>query len=284
MLSLKATATRPSAFSTALQRPEDISHWFSQTSEAILKEVAAAQQAPHSAASAKELKATLTDATILAGLARYHAARQLAAVDYDLYKQSGSLPAFDDAIVHERKAIQSWREMVAAVGEQYIDNMYFGSSARNFPHHWKDELPKLDKEFTDLLAERHAASGTPGAKAVVPPYNANANPPVVTLPAASAEPAAPGSDLAVRATVTAPAGVRWIRLRYRHVNQKEDYQTLAMTQDGNTGAYTATIPGAFITPQWDLMYYVEIVDNQGTGKIYPDLEHETPYIIQGVKH
>ena len=28
-----------------------------------------------------------------------------------------------------------------------------------------------------------------------------------------------------------PAGVKWIRLRYRHVNQKEDYQTADMTLD-----------------------------------------------------
>jgi hypothetical protein len=94
----------------------------------------------------------------------------------------------------------------------------------------------------------------------------------------------PGSDLAVRARVTAPAGVRWIRLRYRHVNQKEDYQTLPMIEEGNAGIYRAIIPGAFITPQWDLMYYIEIVDANGTGKIYPDLEHDTPYIIQPVVH
>jgi hypothetical protein len=68
------------------------------------------------------------------------------------------------------------------------------------------------------------------------------------------------------------------------VNQKEDYETLAMTQKGNTDAYSASIPGAFITPQWDLMYYIEIVDGRGTGKIYPDLEQETPYVMQRVRH
>lgn len=269
---------------TAMQRPEDISRWFSQTSEDILKEVAAAERAPHAAASDKELKATMTDAKILAGLARYHAARQIAAVDYNLYKQSGSVPAFDDAIANERMAIRSWREMVAAAGDQYIADMYFGTALRGFPHHWKDELPAMDKEFADLLAERKAAEPNPGAHTVVPAFHPDEQPPVVSLMRSTVEEAIPGADLTVRTTVKAPEGVRWIRLRYRHVNQKEDYETLAMTQDGDTGVYSARIPATFITPQWDLMYYIEIVDGRGTGKIYPDLEQETPYVIQRVRH
>lgn len=83
----------------------------------------------------------------------------------------------------------------------------------------------------------------------------------------------------MQAAVTAPAGVKWMRLRYRHVNQKEDYQTVPMTRNPSSGLYTAAIPGAFITAQWDVMYYVEIVDAAGTGRIFPDLEVETPYVV-----
>ena len=31
------------------------------------------------------------------------------------------------------------------------------------------------------------------------------------------------------------------------------------------------------------MYYVEAVDRQGNGRIYPDLEIETPYAVASVK-
>jgi hypothetical protein len=267
---------------TAMQRPEDISRWFSQISESILREVAAAEQASHGGSS-NEFKTTLTDAKILASMARYHAARQLGAVAYNLYKLSGSLPAFDQAIENERKAIDAWRSIVAAAGDQYIDNMYFGTSLRGFPHHWKDELPAMEKEFAELLAERQAAQPKPGSQAVLPSMEAISAPVVAIMPGSSSG-AQPGTDFTIRARVTAPAGVRWIRLRYRHANQKEDYQMLAMNEEGNTGIYSTSIPGAFITPQWDLMYYVEIVDAQGTGKIYPDLEHDTPYVIQSVVH
>jgi hypothetical protein len=76
--------------------------------------------------------------------------------------------------------------------------------------------------------------------------------------------------------------LKWIRLRYRHLNQHEDYETAEMTPDAKTGRYAAHIPGNFITLQWDLMYYVEVVDTHGNGRIYPDLDVATPYLVVGV--
>jgi hypothetical protein len=31
------------------------------------------------------------------------------------------------------------------------------------------------------------------------------------------------------------------------------------------------------------MYFVEVVDRKGNGRIYPDLEVETPYLVTGVQ-
>jgi hypothetical protein len=268
---------------TAMRRPEEISRWFSQTSDAILAEVAAVQRTAGGRASGNELQATLTDARILAALARYHSWRQLGGVNYNLYKQGGHLGAFDEAVSAERKAIEAWRDAVEAAGDFYIDDMAFGTTARGFPRHWKDELKDLDKEFEQLLAERKTATQTADARpARIPARDPNPRLPVVTFtPGAAA--AVPGKDYVVKVKVAAPAGVKWIRLRYRHVNQKEDYQTAELARDAATGLYAASIPGSFVSPQWDLMYFVEIVDRQGNGRIYPDLEVETPYIILGVK-
>jgi hypothetical protein len=46
-----------------------------------------------------------------------------------------------------------------------------------------------------------------------------------------------------------------------------------------TGLYEAVIPGNFIVPKWDLMYFLEAVDTKGNGRMYPDLEKEMPYIF-----
>jgi hypothetical protein len=262
---------------TAMRRPEETSRWFAQTSDAILAESDAAERAMGDGAkNNNEFKSTMTDARMLAALARYHSWRQLGGVSYNLYRQAGSLAAFDDAIADERKAVEAWHDLVNAAGDFYIDNMWFGPTGRNFPHHWKDEMKALDIEFDRLLSERQSATARADARSVrIPDREANPRGPVMTVMGPTPAPAEPGKDFIVRVKVTAPAGVKWIRLRYRHVNQKEDYQTAEMTLDAQTGLYAASIPAAFIDPHWDLMYYVEIVDRQGNGQIYPELESST---------
>jgi hypothetical protein len=269
---------------TAMRRPGETSRWFAQTSDAILAEVAAAERALDGRQRSNEFESTMADARILAALARYHSWRQLGGVYYNLYRQAGDLTAFDEAVADERKAVAAWHELVEAAGDFYVDDMWFGPSGRSFPHHWKDEMKALDTEFEKLLAERQAAAGRADAKPVrIVPRDTDVRPPLVTFVRSVPTAALPGQDFAVQVNVTAPRGVKWIHLRYRHVNQKEDYQTADMTIDARTGIYAASIPASFIDARWDLMYFVEIVDGQGDGRMYPDLETETPYVITSVK-
>ncbi len=69
-----------------------------------------------------------------------------------------------------------------------------------------------------------------------------------------------------------------MRLRYRSVTQHQDYHTLEMLPIGD-GNYRAEVPAEDIAAKWDFMYLFEVMDNRGNGKIYPDLEKETPYIV-----
>lgn len=269
---------------TAMRRPEETSRWFAQTSDGILAEVAAAEKALGDRPASNEFKSTMTDVKMLAALARYHSWRLLGAVNYDLYRQAGSLPAFDDAVADERNAVQAWHDLVKAAGDFYIDDMWFGATGRRFPHHWKDEMTALDAEFASLLAERQAAVAGTGASSIrIPERPATPQWPVVTFVDPAPPAAKPGNDFAVAVKVAAPAGVKSLRLRYRHLNQKEDYQAADMSLVPATGQYVASIPAAFIDPHWDLMYYVEIIDKNGQGRIYPDLDVQTPYIVVGVQ-
>ena len=70
-----------------------------------------------------------------------------------------------------------------------------------------------------------------------------------------------------------------MRLRYRHVTQFEDYETLEMQPRGHPGQYAATVPGDFFVPQWDFMYFIEAIDKAGNGVTWPDLSREMPYVI-----
>ena len=40
-----------------------------------------------------------------------------------------------------------------------------------------------------------------------------------------------------------------------------------------------SVAGAFIDPKWDLMYFVEAVDNDGNSRMYRDPETKMPYVV-----
>jgi hypothetical protein len=257
---------------TARRRPEETAQWFARAAAEILNYVKQAG----SAATGNEAVATIADLKILAGLAGYYSFRLPAAVSYNLYRETGDAAALDEAIAAEQKAIGAWERIVAAAGDVYREDLAFGAHAVGFPRHWKEELENLRRGLDKLVAERQQAPARPRV-AYTRKAPAGGPPPVVRLdPAPQAR---PGQDYRVTARVGSPAGVKSVRLRYRHLTQFEDYETLEMKPDQKTGLYAAVIPGAFLVPQWDLMYFVEAIDAAGNGRMYPDLEKEAPYVI-----
>jgi hypothetical protein len=221
----------------------------------------------------------VADLKILAGLARDHSRRQLAAVSYNLYKETGDLVSFDEAIANEKRALGAWGEIVAAAGDIYSEDLAFGVHHVGFSRHWKEELALLRRDFALLQAERAKAVTKPGVKPVRVPARGGEPPAVELMPVAAA---VPGRDVVVNAKVSAPGGLKWVRLRYRHLTQYEDYETAGMTLDSGMGLYTGRIPAAFVDPKWDLMYFVEAVGLDGAGRMYPDLEREMPYVVMPV--
>jgi hypothetical protein len=85
--------------------------------------------------------------------------------------------------------------------------------------------------------------------------------------------------LRIVAHVDDASGVKWVRLRYRGMSQHQDFQTIEMLPTGRADEYEVTIPGEDVDAHFDLMYFFEVMDNAGNGKIYPDIAKETPYVI-----
>jgi hypothetical protein len=102
-------------------------------------------------------------------------------------------------------------------------------------------------------------------------------PPLVRHTAVVSAPAR--QPLRIAAQVQDPSGVKWVRLRYRSVNQHQDFRTLTMLPAGRADEYQAEVPAAHLDPKYDFMYLIEVMDNAGNGKIHPDLEKETPYLV-----
>jgi hypothetical protein len=262
---------------TAKVRPQETSLWFTQTADEISAQIAEAEQ-QIGAHRNKEFESTIIDLKILAALARYHAQRIPAAVSYRLYDRTKDARALDDAIAYEGKAIEAWRQIVDAAGDTYAEDLIFGARSRDLCGHWKDELASLESGLAKLEEERKKAPANP-AGAPSPPYAvADTSPapeiahqPILTAPATG--------PLTIRATVHSPAGIKWVQVLYRSVNQTKDYETLAMKPVDDQGNYEAVIPADKIDPQFDFMYLIQAMDNRHRGAMFPDFNQETPYVI-----
>ena len=262
---------------TAMVRPPETSRWFADAAAAISASIAQAEQQIGTHRSA-EFASTIVDLKILAQLALYHARRIPAAVHYRLYERTHDPRALDRAIAGEEEAVAAWRQLVAAAGDFYADDLMMGARSRNLCGHWKDELAALEKGLLALQQRRRQITDTAPATPA-PAYQALAGPP--ERPVVNHQPpvAAAGRPLLISADIQAPGGVKWVRLRYRHVNQQEDYRSLPLLPAGASGNFQATIPADQVSAGWDFMYFLEVMDNRGHGSIYPDLNRQTPYIV-----
>jgi len=266
-------------------RPSENSQWFLQTATDVQALIDQAKKKGD--LRNKELGSTLADLGILSNLALYHARRAPAAVYYCLYQRTHDVSALDSAIAHERQAIDAWRQIVIAASDYYNDNLQLGVSVADLCGHWKDELGKLEDGLQKLEQERqHADPSAMTTKA--PAYKFAPAKPFDAL--FKVELLTPGDAPAnrpvkIRVKASAPRGIKWARLSYRAVNQQLEYKHLPMKPNTQTGEYEALIPASEIDPEYDMMYYIELMDKSGRGRIYPDLNKETPYkIIKLIRH
>jgi dienelactone hydrolase len=269
---------------SAKRHPLRTSQWFAQASADVLRLVEEAEKRVGKDRN-KEFNSTMVDLKILANLALYHSRRIHAGLSYALFKQAQDASALDDAIAREGLAIQAWEKLVEAAGDVYNDNLMMGLPSSGLAGHWKDELVELKKGLKALQQEQEsfrsaARQNNPSIARFLTRKSApgdDVEPPTLTSqPVTSAMAEKP---LTITAEARDSSGVKSVRLRYRSVNQYLDYRTLEMTPTGKRDQYQAVIPAEHVPPKWDLMYFIEVIDNRGNGKIYPDLEKETPYVV-----
>ncbi len=349
--------------------PHESSAWFARASEDVLG-LADEARKRIGANRSKEFDSTLVDLTILANLASYHSRRSLAGVAWALFSRTNDVSALDDAIAHEKRAIEAWEGIVKAAADVYHDDLAFGRRRSGLAGHWRDELLLLKKGLAELeqkrkdfrpkadragpliahvptrkaspgqdLVVRATVSGKEpigrvrvgyrsgagniayadmgrtapfvycaaipesavtegltyfieatdeaGRRAIWPPdgrtepiavtVTRDSRPPTVIHEPIARAPAA--KPLKVTATARDPSGVKWVRLRYRGVNQMFDYRTLPMLPTGEKDQYQAEVPAEHVAARWNFMYFIEVMDTCGNGKIHPDLETETPYVV-----
>lgn len=246
-----------------------------------------AREAEKAGAKGAEAQGMIVDLKILAHLASYYHSRLTAAVEYWRFRRAENLDEFATAINREREAVEAWANLVEAAGDVYSRELPFGVHRVGFPRHWSEELTKLEAGLARLQATLDTRKEEARRKSEITPRTprriivGERNPPAVAIDRPAS--AKPGQDLVISAKVQDQTGVGSVRLRYRHLTQWEDYQAVEMILDEATGKYVGRIPGSFIVPAWDVMFFIEAIDTRGFGRNYPDLEAEAPYVVVGVE-
>jgi hypothetical protein len=267
---------------TAKVRPPETSRWFAQTAGDLNRQLAEAEQKIGTNRN-KEFDSTVVDLKILANLALYHSRRIPAAVNYCLFERTQDPAALDAAIAGERNAVEAWRQIVTAAGDTYAADLMFGARSRDLCGNWKNELKSLESGVAKLEAQRKSlpadAFFTPSPQYIA--ITKELVRPTIIHQAGLAAPAR--QPLTIRATVTSPAGIKWVQVLYRSVNQTKDYNTLEMKAVDENGNFEATIPAAQIDPRYDFMYLIQAMDRSHQGVIYPDFNRQTPYFVVQLK-
>ena len=226
-----------------------------------------------------EFRRVAIDIPIQAGLGRFFAARFRAGVLYALYLRSGHRPALQAAIQWNRSARSAWAEFAVTAKTPYLPDITYGPEFFQRGQ-WLDRLPAIDRDTADLekLLEQSPADEQKldpkvieqAMQAVLSKSQDNE----YSLPAGFHTPPATfqrGKPFPVVARLTGSTAITGLRLRYRHVNQAETWQSSEMEQSGDD--YHAVIAAEFTDSPFPLQYYFQIRIQSGNAWLYPGLEH-----------
>ena len=237
--------------------PAEVARWLDDLAQRAARAVVA-MGTPAGA----EARRLVEDVALLSGMARFFAAKLHAGLYFALWQKTKSSATGTRALNAYQEARDAWAQLAERAKIIYAADVSYGQIPQRRGH-WKDRLAAID---TDLAAMKAAVTAGPSndhedravlAVAMVPdrlPTEAHHIPP---------ERFAPGADLPV---VLNGAGDASVQLFYRHVNHGERWQSMAMSQEGDS--FRAAIPAAYTNSPYPLQYYFVLL--KGTqAALYP---------------
>jgi hypothetical protein len=97
--------------------------------------------------------------------------------------------------------------------------------------------------------------------------------------------AVPGTSVTVEGRALSRRAIQSFRLYYRYASQYYHWQVVELEPGPDEETGSAQIPGDYVVPEWDIMYYLEAVDDVGSGTFWPESDwiHTIPYQVVKVR-
>jgi len=241
-----------------------------------------AQWLENLAAAAKRAKARTIDidVAIQSGLGNFFAAKFRAGVLYSIHERTGDRGALEEALQFYRAARAAWAGLAEKANGVYVPDITVGELPW-LRGHWLDRLPAIDADIS-LLENRllyAKLSGDPKVKAAI--AEATGRPQRPSAAIGHRPPARFRRKQPLALELTGP-DLLSARLYYRHVNQAERWQSIAMVRQGSS--WVADIPGAYADSPYPLQYYFELKSAPDRAWLHPgfaaDLTGQPYYVIR----
>ncbi|MEO8481113.1 MAG: hypothetical protein ABI634_02815 [Acidobacteriota bacterium] len=254
--------------------PIEVAQWLEDLTASVTRDLAQVK-----AGRSAETRRLVVDAQIQAGLGTFFAAKLRAGVLFAIYQRALSRRALDEALAMYRRARQAWAELAAVAGPAYAADLSVSDKISERGQ-WIDRLAAIDADITQVAQRDAFGELDPKAEAAV--ATALAHPRRPPPPCRHTSPATftAGSALALKVTLTQPARATGATCYYRHVNQADRFEQVAMTRAG--ADVLATIPAAYTDSPYPLQYYVVIHEGPATAHLFPGLgpDHMSqPYVV-----
>jgi len=231
-----------------------------------------------------EFRRLAEDVRIQSGLGIFFGAKLRSGVLWRLYEKSGDSSALTEALKAYRAARTAWANMAEAAKAIYAPDITYGPTA-HMRGHWLDRLPAIDADISDM--EKGLPTMIDGGQKPVDSEHLQkairealkpAPRPAIACQHACPNHFEPGRrlELQLQFEKTPP---RAARLRYRHVNQAERWESVDMVKHRHS--FRAVIAEAYTQSRYPLQYYFEVQHGAGVA-LYPGFNAELsnlPYFV-----
>jgi len=206
------------------------------------------------------------DVDLQIGLGKFFASKFRSGVLYAIHERTGDRAALEEALKAYKNARGIWAQIVERSKDVYVPNIAVGELAW-LKGHWMDRLPAIDDDIAQMEQRLTAAkeSDHPRVKTAITAALAHPKRPVSTVQHQA--PVRFRSKEALTLTIRPGKPVTSAKLYYRHVNQAERYESVAMEAHGDD--YRAAIPAAYTDTTYPLEYYFELKAGPENAWLHP---------------
>jgi hypothetical protein len=263
--------------------PIEVATWLLELASVVFENLKAIEHG-----TAPEVRRLVVDAKIQAGLGQFFATKFRSGVLFAIYEKTGNQEARESAWTAYFGARNMWTTLALLARDVYAADLSV-SDKLSERGHWIDRVPAMNEDLDRVAYATSAGSSTADESRVraavqyaLGAYGAPTAP--ANRPSVCVHTPPPGlasdADVALELRMAAGHSASEVLCHYRHVNQAERFEIVAMERQGSV--FRANIPAAYASSPYPLQYYFTLAMEPTGSAMFPGLGSQRmslPYFV-----